>query len=69
MRKLLLTILALALFLPAFAQNRKISGVVRDENGETLPGAIVVVKSGGEQGAVAASATTDDKGRYTIEAK
>ena len=47
MRKLILTILALAVLVPAFAQTRKVSGVVRDENGETLPGAIVVVKSGG----------------------
>lgn len=69
MKKLLLTILALAVLFPAFAQNRKVSGVVRDESGETLPGAIVVVKSGGEQGAVASSATTDDKGRFTVEAK
>lgn len=67
MRKLILTALALFTLVPAFAQNRKISGVVRDENGETLPGAIVVVKSGGAEGAVASSATTDDKGRYTIE--
>ena len=69
MRKLILTILALLALVPAFAQTRKVSGVVRDDNGETLPGAIVVVKSGGAKGNVAGSATTDDKGRYTIECK
>ncbi len=69
MRKLILTILALAVLVPAFAQTRKVSGIVRDENGETLPGAIVVVKSGGAKGNVSASATTDDKGRYTVECK
>jgi len=67
MKKLLLTILAVAACLPAFAQVRKVSGVVRDDNGETLPGAIVVVKSGSEKGNVASSATTDEKGRYTVE--
>ena len=49
MKKLILTILALAALIPAFAQTRKVSGVVRDDNGETLPGAIVVVKNGGGQ--------------------
>jgi TonB-linked SusC/RagA family outer membrane protein len=69
MKKLFILILSLLTLLPAFAQTRKVSGVVRDENGETMPGAIVVVKSGGEKGAVTASTTTDASGRYTIDCK
>ena len=69
MKKFLILILSLLALLPAFAQTRKVSGVVRDEKGEALAGAIVVVKSGGEKGAVSASATTDASGQYTIECK
>ena len=69
MKRLFIFILALLTLLPASAQTRKLSGVVRDEKGEILPGAIVVVKSGGEKGTVTASATTDASGRYTIECK
>ena len=69
MKKLLAITIALFALIPAFAQNRKVSGVVRDENSEVLPGAIVVVKSGGPKGNVVASATTDVTGRYTIECK
>jgi len=69
MKKLLLILLALFALVPAFAQTRKVSGIVRDDNTEALPGAIVVVKSGGPKGNVAASATTDASGRYTVECK
>ena len=69
MRKFITITLALLALLPAFAQTRKISGVVRDENSEALAGAIVVVKSGGPEGAVTASSTTDVSGRYSIECK
>lgn len=69
MKKLVSTILALALLVPAFAQTHKVSGVVRDENEEFLPGAIVVVKDGGAQGAVKSTATTDATGRYTVDCK
>ena len=69
MKKFILIILALSALLPAFAQSRKISGTVRDENGDVMPTAIVVVKSGGANGPVAASATTDASGRYTLECK
>ncbi|MCR5560370.1 MAG: TonB-dependent receptor [Bacteroidales bacterium] len=69
MRKLLSAIIALTVLVPAFAQTRKVSGTVRDENSEALAGAIVVVKSGGPQGAVTSSATTDAAGHYTIEGK
>ncbi len=69
MRKFIATILACLVLVPAFAQSRKISGVVRDENGDVLAGAIVVVKSGGAGGAVASTATTDASGRYTLTCK
>ena len=47
MRKFIAIILALSTLIPAFAQNtRKVNGVVRDENSDVLPGAIVVVKNG-----------------------
>ncbi|MCR5519807.1 MAG: TonB-dependent receptor plug domain-containing protein [Bacteroidales bacterium] len=68
MRKFIAIILALSALIPAIAQNsRKVSGVVRDENADILPGAIVVVKKGAADGPVAATATTDNNGRYTIE--
>ena len=59
--------LGLALFcallaLPAFAGNGKIAGVVRDDSGQALPGANVVVEVGGER----AGTTADDKGRYFL---
>lgn len=69
MKRILATILALSVLVPAFAQMRKVSGVVRDENAEVLPGAIVVIKSGGEKGNVASTATTDATGHYTVECK
>ena len=48
--------------LPALAGNGKIAGVVKDETGQVLPGANVVVEIGGDKiGAIA-----DDKGRYFI---
>ena len=34
MKKIIVTMLALLVLLPAFAQTRKVSGVVRDENGD-----------------------------------
>ena len=48
--------------LPALAGNGKIAGVVKDETGQVLPGANIVVEIGGDKvGAIA-----DDKGRYFI---
>ena len=65
MRKFIAIILALSTLIPAFAQNtRKVNGVVRDENSDVLPGAIVVVKKGAADGPVAATATTDNSGHY-----
>ena len=69
MKKFLAFTLALFVALPVLAQTRKVSGVVRDEEGEALTGAIVVVKSGGPKGNVASSATTDASGRYTVDCK
>ena len=69
MKKFILISLALFALIPAFAQTRKVSGVVRDNNAESLPGAIVVVKSGSPKGNVAASATTDAAGRYSVDCK
>ena len=69
MRKILVTLLMSLALIPALAQNRQISGTVRDESGDILTGAIVVVKSGGANGAVAATATTDAAGRYSIQCK
>ena len=69
MKKVLAITLALFALLPALAQTRKISGTVRDDNGEVLSGAIVVVKSGGAKGTVSASATTDAAGRYSVDCK
>ncbi|MBP5637037.1 MAG: TonB-dependent receptor plug domain-containing protein, partial [Bacteroidales bacterium] len=69
MKKYIITILALLALVPAFAQTRRVSGVVRDESGEILPGAIVVVKSGAEDGPVSATTTTDAKGQYKVECK
>ena len=47
MKKFTLILSALLLVCGAnlFAQAKKISGSVRDENGDVLPGAIVVIKS------------------------
>lgn len=69
MKKLITLILALLVIIPAFAQTRNISGTVRDESGSSMPGAIVVVKQGGEKGAVISSTTTDAQGRYTVSCK
>lgn len=69
MKKFIVTTLALIALLPAFAQTRKVSGVVRDENSEALAGAIVVVKGGSAKGSVSSSTTTDISGAYTVECK
>lgn len=53
--------LSLFLQVTAFAQSRKISGIVKNENGQVLPRATVAVKGG------TAKVVTDDNGRFTIE--
>ena len=69
MKKFITLILVCMTLIPAFAQTKKVSGTVRDENSEALTGAIVVVKSGGANGTVASSSTTDAAGRYTVQCK
>ena len=69
MKKLITLILALITIVPAFAQTRTISGTVRDESGNTMPGAIIVVKSGAKDGPVTNSTTTNTSGRYTVQCK
>lgn len=48
--------------IPAAAGNGKIAGVVKDNSGQTLPGANVVTMVGSEK----VGAITDDQGRYFI---
>jgi iron complex outermembrane receptor protein len=55
-------LLFLVLSLNSFAQNGKIMGVVRDENGLALPGAAVIYRKD-----VTIGALTDDKGKYLLE--
>ena len=52
MKKFITLILVCMTLIPAFAQTKKVSGTVRDENSEVLTGAIVVVKSGGANGCI-----------------
>jgi iron complex outermembrane receptor protein len=55
-------LLFLVLSLNSFAQNGKIMGVVRDENGLALPGAAVIYRKD-----VTIGALTDEKGKYLLE--
>ena len=64
MKKLLITIIAVLVALPALAQNINVKGVVRDDTGEVLAGVIVVAKDA--KGLTQATATTDGSGKYTI---
>lgn len=50
-----------------YAQNKKITGSVRDENGDVLSGAIVVVKSA-KEGVTKQTTTTDVLGKYSVDA-
>ncbi len=66
MMKKLFTALAFALLvLQAAAQNVTVSGVVRDDTGEALPGVIIVAKTA--KGTTAETATSDLAGRYSIK--
>lgn len=69
MKRIIAILIALSALVPVLAQNRKVTGIVRDENTEVLPGAIVVVKSGSGDGQVKSTTTTDESGRYSIECK
>ena len=61
-----MTGLALFVGLGLAAQSFTVSGTISDENGETIPSAIVVAKADAT-GAVRSTATADTKGRYSIE--
>lgn len=61
MKRLLLVLLSLSLCMQAFAQQHVIKGVVRDSQGEPIPGVFVQVK--GTSNAV----STDLDGTYTID--
>ena len=56
MKKLLITIIAVLVALPALAQNINVKGVVRDDTGEVLA----------EAGTVVDRALADGSGQYTI---
>ncbi|RSK43772.1 SusC/RagA family TonB-linked outer membrane protein [Hymenobacter rigui] len=60
-RKLLLLAPVLALAVaPAWAQQRRVQGVVKSDKGEALPGVTVVVKG------TSTGATTDGEGRFSL---
>lgn len=59
----------LTLAAPAFAQTSRIFGVVRDETGGTIRGAIVRAETVGSRtvsGSVSLTAATDDRGRFVF---
>ena len=58
--------LAFAIAVPAAAQTNRISGVVRDETGASIRGAIVRAAAGGVPGTAPMTLTTatDDRGRF-----
>ena len=58
-----------ALAAPALAQTNRIGGVVRDETGATIRGAIVRAATGGTEPAAAPvtlTTATDDRGRFVF---
>src|SRR5205085_10582224 len=61
MKKILLIISSITFFGTVFAQEA-IKGLVKDESGQPLPGATIVLKGSSTY------ATTDDKGNFTIAA-
>lgn len=61
-----ISMVALILSWPLSAQNLKVGGVVKDNAGETLAGAIVVVQ-GKAEGGVKNTVTTDIDGKFSLE--
>ena len=61
-KRLILALAAILTAATAFSQTKTISGTVSDENGESLPGAAVVVTGG------KAYAITDTDGKYSLSA-
>ena len=61
LRKLLIsTVLSISMFLHAFAQDVTVSGTVKDETGEGLPGVSVIIKG------TASGTITDVNGKFQI---
>ena len=63
--------MALSLSVPALAQTSRIGGVVRDETGSTIRGAIVRAETGGTGSSSAPmtlTTATDDRGRFVFVA-
>jgi tetratricopeptide (TPR) repeat protein len=61
--------MALSLSVPALAQTNRIGGVVRDETGATIRGAIVRAETGGTSTSAAPvqlTTATDDRGRFVF---
>jgi tetratricopeptide (TPR) repeat protein len=61
--------MALSLSAPAWAQTNRIGGVVRDETGSTIRGAIVRAETGGtgtSAAPVSLTTATDDRGRFVF---
>ena len=61
--------LVLSLSTPAFAQTNRIGGVVRDETGATIRGAIVRAETGGTgttSAPISLTTATDDRGRFVF---
>ena len=61
--------MALSLSAPALAQTNRIGGVVRDETGSTIRGAIVRAETGGTSTSAAPvrlTTATDDRGRFVF---
>jgi tetratricopeptide (TPR) repeat protein len=61
--------MALSLSAPAWAQTSRIGGVVRDETGATIRGAIVRAETGGTNTSaapVSLTTATDDRGRFVF---
>ena len=58
--KWIFTLLIALSFQFSFAQEKTVTGVVKDDNGQTLPGVNVVVKQ------TKTSAQTDLEGKYSI---
>ncbi|WP_215223932.1 SusC/RagA family TonB-linked outer membrane protein [Echinicola shivajiensis] len=63
MKKIVLLILMLVAALPLLAQTRAISGVVKDEEGEPIPGVYILIKNSSK------GTVTDINGAYDLEVK
>ena len=62
--RIFMTVLALLLSIVSWAQIIEVTGVVKDENGESMPGVGVMDKTDAKNGAI-----TDLDGKYVIRVK